>query len=176
MKLDDIWIGDVLKIKSQNVIGIFLGIHQNGQAKIKVNDEIFYISAGDLEPWIEEDKPVDWKFLSLEEDQPSKGFKPIKKNPELFDGVIDLHFEKLAPERLLNPPPHILEFQLLKCREFIEKAIALKVTYIRIIHGRGEGKLKAGVEHLLLAYREVNSFYSTPDVGALEVRLQFIHA
>jgi len=173
MNLNDIWIGDYLKVVSRNAVGRFEGIHPNGHAKIKINDETFMISAHDLEPWKEPEEEQKWDFSELEQDRKKSGFQPVKSLPKLFDGIIDLHFEKLAPELLQNPPPHILEFQLKKCKEFVELAIQKKASYLRIIHGRGEGKLKAGVEHLLTGFREVNSFYATPDAGALEVRLQY---
>jgi len=51
----------------------------------------------------------------------------------------------------------------------METAIRKKFPFIRIIHGRGQGKLKAAVELLLKNYPEVNLVSSTPDLGALEI-------
>lgn len=169
MDLKSIWIGETLRVISRNAVVRFEGISKGGEALVKDHTGIWKALAEDLELWVEpEPEPIP------DPDEPliKPGFSKLKSAARIFDGVIDLHFEKLAPERISNPPPHILEFQLLKCKEFIEEGVQKKVSYLRIIHGKGEGKLKSAVEHLLTFYPQTHSFYSTPDLGALEVRLQ----
>lgn len=170
MDLKSLWIGDKLKIVSRDAVGSFEGISKEGMAIVKHNGCIEKIDAKDLELWNE---PEPERFMPLEEQTLKPGIKVVNNTFKVFDGIIDLHYEKLAPERLNNPHPHILEFQLLKCKEFLEEAIRRKFPYLRIIHGKGEGKLKAAVEHLLMFYPDIHSFYTSPDLGAVEIRMQF---
>lgn len=170
MDLKSLWIGDTVRIISRKAIGSFEGIGPDGQARVRHLDALLNIPAEDLEPW---DEPIPEFILPPEVEELKPGIKPLKNSFKIFDGIIDLHYEKLAPDRISNPHPHILEFQLMKCKEFIEEAIRRKVPYLRIIHGIGEGKLRAAVEHLLTFYPDIHSYYSTPDLGAVEVRMQF---
>ena len=165
MELSEYWIGDWVRIKSRDIRGSFEGIHPSQQAYVKVHDKLLIVPVEDLES-TEEPSP-DILLTMLEEDIPHQ-FAPIKQ-AIVFDHVIDLHYEKLAPERVNNPHTHIIEFQLEKCKEFLEKVIQKKFPFIRIIHGRGQGKLKAAVELLIQDYKEVNLVSSTPDKGALEI-------
>lgn len=166
MDLSELWIGDLLLIKSQNLRGYFQGVNNNGLAIIKIKDSLVFIHAEDLAVL---EEPQEEFVLSVPVESTSeKSILKLKGN-ELVEHVIDLHYEKLAPERVHNPHLHILEFQLEKCKEFIEKAIQIKFPFIRIIHGRGQGKLKLAVENLLKNYSEINFISSTPDQGAIEI-------
>ncbi|MBK9108901.1 MAG: Smr/MutS family protein [Saprospiraceae bacterium] len=168
--MKSLWIGDKVKIVSRDAVGSFEGISKEGMAIVKHSEVLEKVDSKDLKLWNEPEPEL---LLSVEEQTIKPGIKIVNNTYKVFDGIIDLHYEKLAPERLNNPHPHILEFQLSKCKEFIEEAIRRKIPYLRIIHGKGEGKLKAAVEHLLMFYPDINSFYSTPDLGAVEVRMQF---
>jgi hypothetical protein len=168
MGLSDYWVGDHVLIVSKNLRGRFEGIDKNGLALVNTTQGILSIPEEDLQPSDEPEAEVKVKLLD-DDDQPS--FSPIKTHV-IIDHVIDLHYEKLAPERQKNPHPHIIEFQLEKCREYLDIAIQKKFTFIRIIHGRGQGKLKSAVEELLKEYPQVNLVSSTPDLGALEIWLK----
>lgn len=165
MNLSDYWVGDLVIIISKNLRGRFEGIDQDGMAKVRTTDLLLRIPENDLQPY---EEPVEQVEVKLVEDEGRASFSPLKPI-ESIQHVIDLHYEKLAPERMNNPHPHIIEFQLEKCKEYIEAAIQKKFPFIRIIHGRGQGKLKAAVETLLKNYPEVNLVASTPDLGALEI-------
>jgi Smr domain len=170
MDIKSLWIGDMVRIVSKNTVGSFEGSAQNGLAIIKNMNGLTEVPADDLELWTEPEPEL---IIQVDGSELKAGIKTLKNTFKVFDGIIDLHYEKLAPERLSNPHPHILEFQLLKCQEFIDEGVKRQIAYLRIIHGKGEGKLKAAVEHLLSFYPNVHSFYATPDLGAVEVRMQY---
>ncbi len=168
MNLSELWVGDQLLIISLNRRGQFEGIDPHGYALVRISGELKKVLAEDLAI---SDEAEEESSINLIDDEDDRSFKPIK--PRVLTGhVIDLHYEKLAPERQKNPHPHILEFQLEKCKEFMNMAIDKKFSFIRIIHGRGQGKLKAAVEELLKNYQDVNLVTVTPDSGALEVWLR----
>lgn len=168
MSLSDYWIGDHVMVISKNLKGQFEGIDKAGRALVRVSGSLLLIAEDDLEAWAEAEEEVS---VVLIEPIGEMSFQPLKAL-NIIGHVIDLHYEKLAPEKQKNPHPHIIEFQLEKCREFIENAIRKRFTFIRIIHGRGQGKLKAAVESLLKNYPEINLVASTPDLGALEIWLK----
>lgn len=165
MDTSEFWIGDPVLILSKNLRGLFDGMSVDNRALIKTSTGIVVADLNDLTIFEEEEEEVKLK-LTEPEDEP--GIRPIKEH-QVISHVIDLHYEILAPGRIKNPHLHIMDFQLEKCREFMEAAIRKKFPFIRIIHGRGEGKLKAAVEELLKTYPEVNLVNSTPDSGALEI-------
>ncbi len=168
MNKSDIWIGDYVLIRSQNLRGRFEGMENSELAKINISGNLVMTPVSDLE-WCED--PIEEVNVILIDNEDDRSTRPIK--PKMLIGdVIDLHYEKLAPERQNNPHPHIIVFQLEKCKEFIETALQKKFTFIRIIHGRGQGKLKAAVEELLKNYNEISIVSSTPDQGALEIWLK----
>lgn len=114
MELSEYWIGDWVRIKSRDIRGSFEGIHPSQQAYVKVHDKLLIVPVEDLES-TEEPSP-DILLTLLEEDLPVQ-FAPIKQ-AIVFDHVIDLHYEKLAPERVNNPHTHIIEFQLESVKSF----------------------------------------------------------
>lgn len=168
MNASDFWIGDYVLVISQNLRGRYEGMDDRNVAVINISGHHVLVPFSDLQ--VSED-PIEEVQISLFDDEENNTLRTFK--PKLLTGdVIDLHYEKLAPERQKNPHPHIIAFQLEKCKEFIEMAIQKKFTFIRIIHGRGQGKLKMAVEELLTHYKEINLISSTPDSGALEIWLR----
>lgn len=160
MNLDDLWIGDVLRIKSTGTIGIFSGQTSSGLAIIKTDSGFEnQVLAADLEIYTEPEKPL---VLTFEDDQ--KTYSPAKQDLDIAD-FIDLHYDQLT-QYYLHERGHILEFQLEKCEEFILKSIANKAAYVRIIHGKGEGVLKKAVDALLKKYSSAVSLSSAHFDGA----------
>lgn len=62
---------------------------------------------------------------------------------------IDLHFEALKNNLSFTDPNQILQKQMTACKSFIKKALDKKAKKIVLIHGKGEGILKAEI-HLYL--------------------------
>lgn len=161
MHLQDLWIGDTLKIKSSNRIGTFHGIDGNGYAILKLeNGELKHITSSDLEIYIEPERPIELKF----DDEPqrkSKALLVIKSDNE----SIDLHYDSLI-QYYHHERGHILDFQIEKCKDFLEQSIESKKSYVRIICGKGEGKLHQAVLTLLKKYDGFISLRSAHYEGA----------
>ena len=99
-----------------------------------------------------------------------KLFKKRGSN-EQFETEIDLHIESLAPHMIDALPERIRDFQIEKCRAFIEQCIQEKLPVVLIIHGKGKGVLRQEVIHLIKSFQEVRFFLEKHDGGALEVWL-----
>lgn len=169
MNLKDFWIGDSVRIISQDLIGKFAGEDNMGNAKVDYNGELIQVLIEDLELYTEPEPVIEQVDI---EPEPVKGFQTLQKQ-KLISHVIDLHYNVLAPDRFrINPHENILEFQVQKCKEFIEFNLQRRVNYIQIIHGKGQGILKAEVEKLLNGFDRVRFSNSTPDGGGLEVFLK----
>ena len=70
-------------------------------------------------------------------------------------------------------PARIIAFQLDKCKAFIQHAIDARMNIITIIHGKGEGVLRAEVHHLARLFDEVKFVIPKENSGATEVWLEF---
>ncbi len=177
MGIDDLkslWVGDRVQIISRKIHARFEGIHADGSAILRYHDEILIVDPVDLKL---EDEVPEIPEIHFDESIMENNVKApfqVLKSQSIFEHVIDLHYEKLAPERIQNPHEHIIAFQIEKCQEFINKAIQRRFPFIRIIHGKGQGKLKTAVEQLLAQYKEVYMYSTTPDLGAVEVRLDYL--
>ena len=82
---------------------------------------------------------------------------------------VDLHIELLTPNYHYMDNFEIVQLQLNKCHEKIEKAINSNVNRIEIVHGIGEGVLKNEVHKILRDYNL--RFYLKKDGGSTEVFL-----
>ena len=76
-----------------------------------------------------------------------KEFKSSSKAKKRLE--VDLHFEKLHPDKPHLAATQKLELQLKACGEFIADAKKQSVRTAYIIVGKGEGVLKAQVQKLL---------------------------
>lgn len=167
LNLDDLWIGDPVLIRSTNESGIFSGLSKTGKAIVKVEKQTKEIDASNLAEAPSEVSDPLAKIKTLEKEE-TVNIEAIAN----FNNVIDLHLEKLSPGKTSNQFISVLDFQLSKCRYFIQQAIANKAARITIICGKGEGKLKQAVDFLLLEFDEVSLKSSTNDGGAIEVWLK----
>lgn len=149
MTLEELWIGDFVQILSSGKKGKFIGVSKDGRARVDYQSKVLLVSARNL-VLIEEVEP-DTLDLGLDEDST---ITPTVKATK-FDPKLDLHIESLHPSLHNSQPEHILDYQLRACNDFIKKAIELRVATITIIHGRGSGRLKDEVMHILGNYNEV---------------------
>jgi len=166
INLNDLWIGDFLKIISTNQKGKFEGIDPSGKAKIKIKKDIVLANANDLE-LTEEELPI--------QVQKTNFIPPKKKEFDIiasvnFERKLDLHMENLSGYNPRNWPTGVLPFQISKCRTYINEAIELKVPRIVIVHGVGHGILRKCVEGLLHEFPNIEKFSSLNE-GSLEVWL-----
>jgi len=166
MNIQNLWIGDNVRILSKNENGVFEGISKQGFALIKVSDQVLKVSGDDL-ILIEESKVENPALIEILQESKSKQ-KPRKE----ISNKIDLHIEQLAPHLVNAPPSRILDFQIERCIEFIETSIASKQGIIHIIHGKGKGVLKAAVIDILKSNNQINFYTEASQGGALDVWLR----
>ncbi|MFZ1749602.1 MAG: Smr/MutS family protein [Saprospiraceae bacterium] len=169
MNINDLWIGDRVTIKSSGREGVFVGIHQQGKARIKVNDKILLIQPHNLELISEKEYFFDIDQYLKEDEAPKKPTARATKGN--IGHSIDLHIEVLAPHMTHDKPAFILEYQLKMSQEFIRESIARKSSHITIIHGKGQGVLKTAIEHQLSLVDQVKITFSKHGGGAIEVWL-----
>lgn len=174
MRVDvkNLWIGDVVRMKTSGRTGRFAGIHADGKARIDVNGTIILTAATNLEilPETEIYPDID-AFLASEvakeKEKPGIQGNKKKKVPDM----LDLHIDKLAPHLQGQPSGRILEFQLEQSALFIRQAIDAGMPHITIIHGKGQGVLKAAIEHQIKQFSQIKITFSKNGGGAVEIWL-----
>lgn len=171
MNLSELWIGDMLRIKSTGKIGKFEGV-ENGQARMNVQEEIVLTDADDL-------KIVDEKKLAASLNAHQDDFKERTRIDKLNFGIsynsdpysLDLHIDVLNPSLNSNRPERIFDFQMKAFDSYLRRSIKEKKSSIKIIHGKGTGVLKAEIESILKYHPQVLQSFSVNDGGAIEVIL-----
>lgn len=167
MDLNELWVGDKVRIKSNLKIGIFQGI-KDGKARIKIGKDTLFCHSDDL--MLFEDYGEDFSNLDfLDEATKSESIVDEKLK---FNDTIDLHIEKLKPSYLNRSSAEILNEQLNQCNKFISKALELRFNRVTIIHGRGKGVLKQSVKDLLEGQKRVSVIHEINNGGAFEVWLK----
>lgn len=159
----DIWIGEFVKIKSSGREGRFEGLNSEGKARVSDKGKIYVTTMSNLEVLPPQEYKLDLSDIIPR--RPSQQ-KSVKIN---FEHTLDLHIEKLAPHLIHNIPQYILDYQLAKSRSFIDNAIEYNYPHITIIHGKGQGILKAAIENLLKSYAHIKFTFSKNDGGAVEI-------
>lgn len=170
MDLNELWIGDYLRIKSSGEQGTYEGKDEQGRALIKIDSSVRTAEVIDIEliemPKIDLNaKPV----IEEVESEDSEHSDDIWAN---FSSIIDLHIVELVGEDPKDRPADPLSFQVAKCRTFISKAVEKKLKRIIIIHGKGDGTLKTEVHLLLKTFPEVGMTLDIHEGGATEVHLK----
>lgn len=161
IKLNDLWIGDLLLIRSTGEVGKYEG-DAHGKAKVSIKGKISIIAPNDLQVF-EGSEAIEHLHLDLEKDKPIEVAK--------VESEIDLHIEKLAPHMLNQSLSRILDFQIEKAENYVKKAIIARKIKVLIIHGKGTGTLKAEVQHMLRGIDKVRFLFDKNDGGATEVWL-----
>ncbi len=160
--LNDLWIGDKLRLLASNRIGVFQGL--SGQkARVKVGDKILLVSAINLDLLTEEEEQAPTLDFS-EETSKTLDFHN-------FVTTLDLHIETLAPEMATQPAIIILRYQLSKLSAYLDQAEKAGARFLTIIHGKGKGVLKKEVLHMLSIRPGVQFVLEKHDGGAVEVHL-----
>jgi len=162
INLKELWIGEHVKLKSNQKEGKFEGRGAKNHAFVRINGKMHLIEASDLEIVRQEEPTID---LGLEE-LVSKPTLPLKTD-------IDLHIEKLSPELEHADPSRILAVQIEKTKEYVDHLISRKMYTAKIIHGKGSGQLKEEVHHILKGISEVSHFHEINDGGATEILFSY---
>lgn len=113
--------------------------------------------------------------------KPNASLRKVSTTPDpaqlaTFPRSIDLHIEKLLADPSSLPKQQYLFFQLQKARIYLKEAHRLGIDSVFLIHGIGEGKLKAALNDLLREMPQVSSFHNQFHPlygnGATEVQLR----
>ncbi len=166
----DLWVGDRLILLKSQRTGLFQGI-KNGKIRVKVDNSIVISSIDNIALAPEQKSNPALDSVNKEFKTSSLTKSNIFLEKQSFNDTIDLHIEKLQASKQHDPPVAIVEFQIRKLKEFIEKAIRLKCAKVHIIHGKGTGALKMEAEHLVKSYDEFVSIYPINDGGGMTVYL-----
>lgn len=170
MDLSELWIGDLLRIKSTGKIGKFDGIEKDGTARIRVAEELIMTSSDDLQV-------VNEKELAASLNSHKDAFKERSRLDKLNFGPnyhaepysIDLHINVLNPSLHSNRPERIFDFQMKAFDSYLRKSIKEKKSSIKVIHGKGTGVLKAEIQSILKYHPNVLQSYEVHDGGAIEI-------
>ncbi len=162
------WIGDRVRIKSLDTIGIYEGEITGEIARIKVNHIWKEIPFTDLE-WLEDEEEEELDLSWIHASESEKKYQKVVN----FNTKIDLHIEVLNQNMIGSPSGQIIDYQIAQCKSFIQKAIEFKIPKINIIHGKGKGVLAAEVNNLLKMFPEVNFYQASLSGGEVEVWLQY---
>lgn len=162
LKLKELWIGEDVKLKSNNKKGKFEGIGAKNHAFVRIDGKMHLIEAKDLEIHTEDAPEID---LELEEPKA----KPIAN----INTTLDLHIESLSPTMANAEPSRILAFQIEQTKKHIEQIIDRKMHTAKIIHGKGNGQLKQEVHHILAGFTQVSHSHVINDGGATEILFSY---
>ena len=117
-------------------------------------------------------KTEDLKEVISQEQQRSRKKPKIKSSKPPKKIEIDLHIHELIDDARHLSNFEILNIQLDKAKQQLEWAMDKQVKYIVLIHGVGQGVLKAELQTLLRRYDNIEFYdadYQTYGVGATEV-------
>jgi len=164
MDLKELWIGDLLKVKSTGKIGTFEGKFGKDIAILKIAGKKVEVLSTDLKMY---HPPKEKKEV----------FKKVYKSSPItikeLDNEIDLHLEKLTDNHQQIIPEIKLDFQVNACISYLQKAIEQRKHSVTIIHGKGTGTLKAEVLNLVKDFKEIYQTIEKNNGGALEVWFRY---
>jgi len=147
MKVEDLWIGERLLVKSINETGTFEGTTDKGNLIVQLAIGTVEVTQNDVILAPDKSEPVT-KYFAEEEEKND----PINKAS--FKNKIDLHFESLMPNQSKLNFKNILSHQIAECRKFILQAIQRKEPFVTIVHGKGGGILKKEIHQLLIEFED----------------------
>ena len=164
MDKNDLWIGDYVQLIKSGRIGRYEGPGKNGKLKIRIHDNKVVLSTLKNIHVLDDDYRPNHEIEQVEEVRRSEN-----REYETLEKEIDLHMEKLFPSQFFSRPERILDLQIKAAKNYIEKAIELRLPRVIIIHGKGEGVLKTEIDHLLKGFDQVNFHIEANRGGATEV-------
>lgn len=162
---EDLWIGDLLRLKKSGRQGKFIGTSKDGRLRIQVHDKVVLARFEHVE--LLPEPTHHQKLIELKEEALSKKLAYQKLEP-----IIDLHIEKLNPNLINALPERIADFQVKAFETYMDEVVKRGMKYVTIIHGKGTGVLKTSIHTFLKSMEEVNHFHLIHNGGATEVVLK----
>ncbi len=164
--MDTFKAGDHVAVIDENLSGVVISVTVNElsvetedgftmqfspKEVVKIDKNLRFSSVGGIQ------KQLDYKL----EQELHKSRQPIPRKKEKLQAAVsfDLHIEKLAKNHKRMQTFEIMELQLETAKRHLEFAIKNKIPKIVLIHGVGEGVLKAELEYL---YRRYSGISVTP--------------
>ncbi|WP_235298306.1 Smr/MutS family protein [Portibacter marinus] len=163
--INDLWIGDLLRLKRSGRIGRYQGESDDGRLRVKVGEKMILVRPQNLESVKESEHDEKLKQLKQNELE-------VKLSGRSLVPQIDLHIEKLNPSLVNALPERIADFQVKAFEEYMDEILRSHFKFITIIHGKGTGVLRAHIHSYLNTMDEVNAFHLINNDGATEVILK----
>lgn len=142
--------GDFVTVIDEPIYGIILVA---GKKKSRLKDEDGFEREYPNSRLVIAKSEENYRLGSVQTKEPliSVAKKPVKKVVEANTGIceIDLHMEALSEKFTVHDYNQALQKQLSVCKSFVQKALRNHTRKIVIIHGKGEGVLKAAVHQYL---------------------------
>lgn len=164
MNVEDLWIGESLRLKKSGRIGRYAGPAANGRIRVKLTSKTVLTKIENVELYEEKHEP------KLDFTEPPTPVKKKFSGPEL-----DLHIEVLNPKLLGAPAGRILDHQISTAKDYLAYAYEQHWLTVKLIHGKGEGVLKSEIHHILSQLDYVKIYHVIHDGGATEVWLHTTH-
>lgn len=162
LNINDLWIGERLKIINREIIGTFEGKINDHTILLKVEDQMLQVSKEMVEMAPEE--TIEQKLI-FNDYTPALG----TSNSNLTNSQIDLHIEKLDPGLAHERSERIFLRQITAFENFMQEAIKYRLPHLIIIHGKGEGILKQEIRTMLNSKYKAKIILPIHQDGATEV-------
>ena len=178
--MEQFQIGDKVSVLDDAIDGVVVKINFN-QITIETEDKFmmtYFVNelvknniSNDLSGFISPDTISKVKIEKQEEKKRSF-IKEKKSKKEIFTLEVDLHIEKLVPNKNSLSNYDILNIQMDAAKRQMDFAIRNRIPKLVLIHGVGEGVLKSELEFLLRKYENISvqeANYQKYGQGATEV-------
>lgn len=159
INLNDLWIGDLVKLTKSGRIGKFEGIHKSGKARVNINGKIILTTANNLDTYTPPEEPI-----VIEDLVEKRESKPLSS-------TLDLHIESLRPDLLNALPERILDFQFKAFEAYLERVKNSHINECIIVHGKGAGVLKSMVHSRIKNDKKIKLYEVIHDGGATKLLL-----
>lgn len=173
-------IGDKVSVLDDAIDGVIIAINSN-QITIEtsdgfpmtyfVNELVSNLISNDLKGFIS-NSAISQVKAEKQEEKKRSFIKDKKSAREVFSLEVDLHIEKLVPNKNGLSNYDILNIQMDTAKRQMDFAIRNRIPKLVLIHGVGEGVLKSELDFLLRKYENITvqeANYQKYGQGAMEV-------
>jgi hypothetical protein len=178
--MSDFQIGDKVSVLDEAIDGVVVAVNSN-QITIETSDgfPMTYLVnelvrdniSSDLKGFISS-SAINQVKVEKQEEKKRSFTKDKKSSREVFALEVDLHIEKLVPNKTGLSNYDILNIQMETAKRQMDFAIRNRIPKLVLIHGVGEGVLKSELDFLLRRYENITvkeANYQKYGQGAMEV-------
>jgi hypothetical protein len=178
--MSDFQIGDKVSVLDEAIDGVVVAVNSN-QITIETSDgfPMTYLVnelvkdniSNDLKGFISS-SAISQVKVEKQEEKKRSFTKDKKSSRDVFALEVDLHIEKLVPNKTGLSNYDILNIQMDTAKRQMDFAIRNRIPKLVLIHGVGEGVLKSELEFLLNRYENITvkeANYQKYGQGAMEV-------